>query len=143
MSEYQRYEFMTCDSPLTSQQLAAVNNLSSHIKASATHAMVEYSYGSFKHNPIKVLHQFFDGFLYWANWGSPQLAFRFPHGALPANLIDGYDLYDFATFTQHSDFDILDIQFGDMEGPGGWVEYNLTSLVAMREELLDGDLRSL
>src|SRR5438309_56951 len=64
MSEYQRYEFMTCDRPLTSQQLVAVNNLSSHIKASATHALVEYNYGSFKHNPIKVLHQFFDGFLY-------------------------------------------------------------------------------
>lgn len=42
MSEYQRYEFMTCDRPLTSAQLDAVNDLSSHIEASSTHALIEY-----------------------------------------------------------------------------------------------------
>jgi hypothetical protein len=47
--------------------------------------------GDFKHNPINVLHKYFDGFLYWANWGAPRLALRFPHGTLPADLIDGYD----------------------------------------------------
>ena len=35
MSEYQRYEFMTCDRPLTRVQLEAVNALSSHIDASS------------------------------------------------------------------------------------------------------------
>ena len=71
MSEYQRYEFMTSDRPLTRAQLDEVNRLSSHIEASSTHAVIEYHWGDFKHNPIKVLHQYFDGFLYWANWGSP------------------------------------------------------------------------
>ncbi len=33
MSEYQRYEFMTSDRPLTRVQLDAVNALSSHIEA--------------------------------------------------------------------------------------------------------------
>ncbi len=37
MSEYQRYEFMTSDRPLTRKELDAVNNLSSHIEASSTH----------------------------------------------------------------------------------------------------------
>src|SRR6266550_1915766 len=92
MSEYQRYEFMTIERPLTGEQLEAVEALSSHIEASSTHALIEYHWGDFKHNPIDVLHKFFDGFLYWANWGSPQLAFRFPHGILPDDLIDGYDL---------------------------------------------------
>jgi hypothetical protein len=143
MSEYQRYEFMTIDRPLTREQLDAVNALSSHIEASSTHALIEYHWGDFKHNPIKVLHEFFDGFLYWANWGSPQLAFRFPHGILPADLIDGYDLEDFVTFTRHPDYDILDIQFGEMEGPDEWIDYELGSLIAMRDELMEGDLRSL
>src|ERR1700693_6203050 len=87
MSEYQRYEFMTIDRPLTRVQLDAVNDLSSHIEASSTHALVEYNWGDFKHNPITVLYEFFDGFLYWANWGSPQLAFRFPRGILPIDLL--------------------------------------------------------
>src|SRR5947209_7294947 len=143
MSEYQRYEFMTIDRPLTRAQLDAVNALSSHIEASSTHAIIEYHWGDFKHDPINVLHEFFDGFLYWANWGAPQLALRFPHGTLPADLVDGYDLDDFVTFTRYTDFDILDIHFGEMEGPDEWIEYDLGSLITIRDELMEGDLRSL
>src|SRR3989454_5738939 len=143
MSEYQRYEFMTIDRPLTREQLDAVDALSSHIEASSTHALIEYHWGDFKHNPIDVLHKFFDGFLYWANWGSPQLAFRFPQGILPVDLIDGYDLDDFVTFTQYPDYDILDIHFGEMEAPDEWTEYELGSLIAIRDELMEGDLRAL
>jgi len=143
LSEYQRYEFMTIDRPLTRGQLDAVNALSSHIEASSTHALIEYHWGDFKHNPIKVLHEFFDGFLYWANWGSPQLAFRFPHGILPVDLIDGYDLEDFVTFTRYPDYDILDIQFGEMEAPDEWTAYELGSLIPIRDELMEGDLRAL
>src|SRR5256885_1398846 len=143
MSEYQRYEFMTIERPLTGEQLDAVNALSSHIEASSTHAMIEYHWGDFKHNPIDVLHKFFDGFLYWANWGSPELALRFPHGILPGDLIDGYDLDDFVTFTRYADYDILDIHFGEMEAPGEWINYELGSLIAMRDELMEGDLRAL
>jgi len=143
MSEYQRYEFMTVERPLTRAQLEAVNDLSSHIEASATHALIEYHWGDFKHNPIDVLHEFFDGFLYWANWGSPQLAFRFPCGILPTDLIDGYDLEDFVTFTRYPDYDILDIHFGEMEAPDEWTEYDLGSLIAIRDELMEGDLRAL
>jgi hypothetical protein len=143
MSEYQRYEFMTSDRPLTPAQLDAVDALSSHIEASSTHALIEYYWGDFKHDPIDVLHKFFDGFLYWANWGAPELAFRFPHGILPVDLIDGYDLDDFVTFTRYPDYDILDIHFGEMEGPDEWIEYDLGSLIAIRDELMEGDLRAL
>ncbi len=143
MSEYQRYEFMTIDRPLTREQLDAVDALSSHIEASSTHALIEYHWGDFKHDPIDVLHKYFDGFLYWANWGAPELAFRFPHGILPVDLIDGYDFEDFVTFTRHRDYDILDIHFGEMEAPDEWIDYELGSLIAMRDELMEGDLRAL
>jgi hypothetical protein len=143
MSEYQRYEFMTCDRPLTREQLDAVNALSSHIEATSTHALIEYHWGDFKHDPIDVLHKFFDGFLYWANWGAPELALRFPHGILPGDLIDDYDLDDFVTFTKYRDYDILDIHFGEMEGPDEWIDYELGALIAIRDELMEGDLRAL
>jgi hypothetical protein len=143
MSEYQRYEFMTSDRPLTRAQLDEVNDLSSHIEASSTHAVIEYHWGDFKYDPIKVLHNYFDGFLYWANWGSPRLALRFPHGILPADLIDGYDFDDFVTFTKHPDYDILDMHFGEMEAPDEWTEYDLGSLISIRDELMEGDLRAL
>src|SRR5260370_15113388 len=143
MSEYQRYEFMPSDRPLTRAQLDAVNNLSSHIEASSTHAVIEYHWGDFKHNPIDVLHKFFDGFLYWANWEPAELELRFPKGTFPADLIDGYDFDDFVTFTQHPDYDILDIHFGELEAPDEWTEYDLGSLIAIRDELMEGDLRVL
>ena len=143
MSEYQRYEFMTCDRPLTRTQLDEVNELSSHIEASPTHAFIEYHWGDFKHDPIKVLREYFDGFLYWANWGSPELAFRFPHGILHADLFDEYDFEDFVTFTRYKDYDILDIHFGEMEGPDQWIDYELGSLIPIRDELMEGDLRAL
>ncbi len=143
MSEYQRYEFMTIDRPLTRAQLDAVEDLSSHIEASSTHALIEYHWGDFKHDPIKVLHKYFDGFLYWANWGSPQLALRFPHGILPADLLGGYDFDEFVTFQQHKEYDILDIHFGEMEGPDEWESYDLGSMIAIRDELMKGDLRAI
>jgi hypothetical protein len=99
MSEYQRYEFMTSDRPLTRAQLDAVDALSSHIEASSTHALIEYHWGDFKHNPVDVLHEFFDGF--------------------------------------------LDIHFGEMEAPDEWIEYELGSLIAIRDELMEGDQRAL
>jgi hypothetical protein len=143
MSEYQRYEFMTIDRPLTKAQLDAVNALSSHIDASSTHALIEYHWGDFKHDPIKVLHKFFDGFLYWANWGHPQLALRFPHGILAGDLLGDYDYDEFVTFTQHPDYDILDLHFFEMEAPDRWTQYELGPLIAIRDELMEGDLRAL
>ncbi|MHB8595833.1 MAG: hypothetical protein ACYDER_03370 [Ktedonobacteraceae bacterium] len=143
MSEYQRYEFMTIERPLTQKQLDAVNGLSSHIEASSTHAIIEYNWGDFKHDPIAILHEFFDGFLYWANWGAPQLALRFPRGILPVDLLEGYDFDDSVTFTRHPDYDILDIQFGEMEAPDEWTNYELGSLIGIRDELMEGDLRAL
>ena len=82
-------------------------------------------------------------FPYWANRGSPELAFRFPHENLPADLIDDYDFDDFVTFTQYKDYDILDIHFGEMQGPDEWIEYELGSLIPIRDELMEGDLRAL
>jgi len=143
MSEYQRYEFMTIDRPLTGKQLDAVNALSSHITASSTHALIEYHWGDFKHDPIKVLHRFFDGFFYCANWGTTQLAFRFPHGILPTEIADEYNVDEFVTLTPHADYDILDIDFGEMEASDVWTDYDLGSFIAIRDELMEGDLRAL
>lgn len=62
---------------------------------------------------------------------------------MPADLTDGYDIEDFVTFTQRQDYDILDIHFGEMEAPDEWVDYTLGSLIAIRDELMEGDLRAL
>jgi hypothetical protein len=80
MSEYQYYEFQTIDRPLTAEQQSAMRRLSSRVDLSASRAAFNYSYGNFRGEPLKVLEQHFDALLYIANWGSQQLAFRFPKG---------------------------------------------------------------
>jgi hypothetical protein len=62
---------------------------------------------------------------------------------LPVDLLDDYDLDEFGAFTQHPDYDILDIHFGEMEAPDEWTEYELGSLIPIRDELMEGDLRAL
>ena len=99
MSEYQCYEWQTLDRPLTPEERAAVNRLSSHIEVTSSQAVVTYSWSDFRHDPIQVLVRCFDTFLrspgspselYLANWGSKRLAFRFPKGLLDPRPIEPY-----------------------------------------------------
>ena len=54
MSEYQYYEWMAIDRPLNGKEIEAVNRLSSHMDlVSATQAIVTYSWGDFKHDPLE------------------------------------------------------------------------------------------
>lgn len=55
MSEYQYYEWQTLGRPLTPEERAAVSRLSSHIEVTSSQAVVTYSWGDFKHDPIQVL----------------------------------------------------------------------------------------
>lgn len=90
MSEYQYYEWQTIDRPLSATEQVAVGKLSSHIEVTSTRAWVEYHWSGFKHNPKQILAQYFDAFLYYANWGSQRLAFRFPVGLLDENALQPY-----------------------------------------------------
>ncbi len=144
MSEYQYYEWQTIDQPLTEKEQAAVEKLSSHIEVSPTQAIVTYSWSDFSHNPKEVLLKYFDAFLYMANWGSQQLMFRFPTGVLDPEIIQPY-CRDYAiSFTIYDDYDILDIEINDEEG-GEWIEGegNLSGLLSLRNDLIQGDYRLL
>ncbi len=55
MSEYQYYEFLALDKPLTDEQRAELRKLSSRAKITATRFVNEYNYGDFCGNPEKRL----------------------------------------------------------------------------------------
>ncbi len=144
MSEFQYYEWQTIDRRLTAQEQRAVNGLSSHIDVTATHAQVDYSWGSFKHDPKKVLADYFDAFLYQANWGSSQLMFRFPAHLLDASAVEAYCLDDYISLERMGDYHILNIELNDEEG-GDWIEPGgeLSGLLPLRNAILQGDYRAL
>jgi len=144
MSEYQYYEWQTLDRPLTPEEQTEVNELSSHIHVTSSQAVVTYSWGDFKHNPLQVLARYFDAFLYLANWGSKRLAFRFPKGLLNPQQIQPY-LWEYRIELEPiGDSLILDISLDEEEGMG-WIEGEgwLSSLSRLRDDLLQGDYRAL
>lgn len=147
MSEYQYYEFQTIDRPLSAEQQAAMRQLSSRVELSASRAAFNYSYGSFRGDPLKVLEQHFDALLYIANWGSKQLAFRFPTGALSLEQLEPYLLGDEESYVGdvHTTKQHLVLNLEIREEGYGWIEGEglLDPLIPLREALLHGDLRAL
>lgn len=143
MSEFQYYEWQTLDRTLTTEERKAVNALSSHIHVTSTGAQVDYSWGSFKHDPIQVLARYFDAFVYASNWGTSRLAFRFEADLLPEAALQPYILEDVVKLTPVGDVRVLEISFDEEEG-ADWVdEPDLATLAALRAELLAGDYRML
>ena len=86
VSEYQYYEFLALDKPLTDEQRAELRKLSSRAEITATRFVNEYSYGDFRGSPEKLMERYFDAFLYLANWGTRRLMFRFPRALLDAEV---------------------------------------------------------
>ena len=144
MSEYQYYEWQTLDKPLTAQEMAEVDKLSSHIQVTSTGAWVDYSWSNFKHEPKDILARYFDAFLYMANWGSRRLAFRFPKCLLDANLFEPYLIDWSIELDDVDDYWILDLFLREAE-IYDWVEGSgwLAKVSTLRTDILDGDLRAL
>ncbi len=84
MSEYQYYEFRALDRRLTPEQQRRLRSLSSRAEISATRFTNEYSFGDFRGDPGRLLEEYFDAYLYAANWGTRELAFRLPRTLLDA-----------------------------------------------------------
>jgi hypothetical protein len=144
MSEYQYYEFLAIDRPLTDEQMAELRSISSRAEITPTHFSNEYNYGDLKADPHTLLKRYFDAHVYVANWGTHQLSLR-----LPAELVEVDDLKRYCVSEQTSvektrDIVLLDI-YSETEDYEGWVEGAgwMASLAPVREEILRGDLRGL
>lgn len=144
MSEYQSYEWQAIDRPLTPEEQAKVGRLSSHIEVNATRAWVEYHWSSFRHDPSQVLADYFDAFLYWANWGDPQLMFRFPADLFDPAAVEPYCVQEYIELYQKGDSYILEIRL-DEEEAWDWFErdMDLGSVAPLRNDILRGDYRAL
>lgn len=145
MSEYQYYEFQAIDRPLTQDERAAISQLSSRVKPTATSASFTYSYGDFPGDPKKVLAQYFDVMYYIANWGTQQLMFRFPKSLISQKAIEPYCIDNCISLSFVGDWAILDWEFSQEEGFDYWIEGEgiLSELIGLRQEILQQDYRGL
>ena len=143
--EYQYYEFQAIDRPLTKAEQDYVQGLSSRVRPTATRAVFTYSYADFHGSPLTVLEKCFDAMLYMANWGSYQLAFRFPKAAVNVPALKSYCVDNIIEVFTAAKYVTLNIEIHEEEG-SGWIEENnnwLSALIPLRQAILQGDFRVL
>jgi hypothetical protein len=145
MSEYQYYEFLALDRPLTNQQRAELRSISSRAEITATRFVNEYQWGDLKGDPRKMVEQYFDAFLYLANWGTRQVMFRLPRAVLDSEIAARYCYTDTASLIETDGHLILNLHISQEEPDDYWNEPGgqLAAMVQARSELAAGDLRLL
>jgi hypothetical protein len=144
MSEYQYYEFRAIDKPLDQGEMDDLRSVSSRAEITSTSFTNEYSYGSFRGKPEDLMSQYFDAFVYVANWGTRKLMFRLPLRLFDLESAQAYCDGQALKVVGKKDFALLEFTSHE-EGGGEWVDGKLwmRSLISLRADLLRGDFRAL
>jgi hypothetical protein len=147
MSEYQYYEFLAIDRPLTENEAAELHKLSTRATITPVSFTNEYHWGDFKGDPAKLMQWYFDAHVYVANWMTAIFMLRLPIEVLPEETLKTVavdHLLDIKAAKTHwiitwrlEESENYE-RFG-MEDGRGW----MARLAPVRDELLHGDLRSL
>ncbi|MGM0427883.1 MAG: hypothetical protein ACQEQ7_11675 [Thermodesulfobacteriota bacterium] len=147
MSEYQYYEFLAIERPLTTDEMTELRALSTRATITPVSLRNEYNWGDFKGNPKRLMERYFDAHVYVANWMTAIFMMRLPIEALTRETVEGVVVpYTFEIRATNTHWVItwrLDEsenydRFGVEDGHG-W----MARLAPVRDELLRGDLRSL
>ncbi|MFY1695706.1 MULTISPECIES: hypothetical protein [unclassified Solwaraspora] len=146
MSEYQFYDFLAIDRPLDKQQQAELRELSTRAVITATSFTNSYEWGDLKAEPMAMVEEYFDAHLYFANWGTRQLALRLPLRLLDLTTAQQYCWAEPAEAYQSDDHLILNFTSTDEDSDDsvdrdgeGW----LADIVGIRDQLAVGDHRAL
>ncbi len=144
MSEYQYYEFVALDRPLSRTQMQQLRAISTRAVITSTSFVNHYEWGDLKGDPDAMMERYFDAFLYLANWGTHRVMLRLPTRQLSLDIAADYCAGDSAQAWTTGRNLILDLcsedYDGDLETDGEGV---LASIVPVRDELASGDLRAL
>lgn len=147
MSEFQYYEFLAIDRPLSDDDKRWLRSLSSRAQITSTSLTNTYHWGSFKGDPDKLLKRCFDAHIYTSNFGTRRFSLKLPADARAQRAMSPYCDECGVALSAYPDGVLLDFA---LEGdPGDWddddgdgIEW-MSRLAALRAELLDGDWRSL
>ena len=144
MSEYQYYEFQAIDQPLTARQMAAVRQYSSRAEITPRSFVNEYHWGNFRGDVRRFLRDYYDMFVYVANWGTHRAAFRLPLAYVDADALKAYAAPPVVKISAGGKFALVDVS-SDVDDPDieEFSTHWMASLAPLRAEVLSGDYRPL
>ncbi|PXX95126.1 hypothetical protein [Halomonas sp. LBP4] len=147
MSEYQYYEFLAVDRPLSADDQQALRAISSRARITSTSFTNHYEWGDLKADPTRLLQRYFDLHVYVAIWGSKRLLIRLPDAALNPADFDAFQLdeCELLEVRQTPEGWLIDIDV-EADEEAEWEEFDdgsgwMVALAGLRQELLSGDLR--
>lgn len=146
MSEYQYYEFLALDRPLTDAEYREVRALSTRAQITRTRFVNEYQWGDFRGDPSALMDRYYDAHLYFANWGTRILMLRLPLALLDPKTAKPYCDGEYTHARRSGKNIVIEWRSEDEEGDEDWAEGGpgpLAALVGLRAELAAGDLRPL
>ncbi|MCP4579167.1 MAG: hypothetical protein GY846_23080 [Deltaproteobacteria bacterium] len=143
MSEYQYYEFQAIDQPLDEKAMQKLRDLSTRAQITPTSFTNEYNWGDFKGEPLKLMAEYFDAFLYVANGGTHEFMLKLPLRLINFEWVKRYCYGD--NVTAYKKGENLIFQFISETDDPEWEEGEgwLSSLITLRSDLLSGDYRCL
>ena len=142
MSEHQVYEFLAIDRPLTDAQMRELRAISTRADITSTRFWNEYEWGDLKADPLRLMADYFDLHIYYANWGAHRLCLRVPAARVNLAELTPYFVSHHAEMKKVGSFVVFDFQ-DLLEEPDDDHETGESSGVftALRTELMQGDRR--
>ncbi|MBI2740013.1 MAG: hypothetical protein HYX38_26150 [Rhodospirillales bacterium] len=145
MSEYQYYEFLAVDRPLSELEQKELRAISSRARITAASFTNHYEWGDLKGDPKKLVERYFDLHLYFANWAARRLLIRLPKRLVDRSLLDSV-LRDVEWTMVSEKGDNLIVDFLGEEVGSDTDEWDdgsswLAALSPLRADVLSGDYR--
>ena len=143
MSEYQYYEFLAIDRPLTAKQIDEVGRWSTRAEITSTSFVNEYHFGDFRGSPELLVSKYYDVMIYFANWGTHRLLMNVPVEDVKA--LKKYES-DVLAIHQKHDRVLVDFNSDTEDYDDSWNMSSrglMESLAPIRAEIAGGDLRPL
>ena len=147
MSEYQYYEFIAIDEPLTPKQMAELRSRSSRASITPTSFVNDYQWGDLKGDPVDWMRRYFDAHVYVANWCTCFLYLRVPRGAFDAETLRVFETESVFLVDRTKTHWLLEWALNESDNYDRFAEEDgrgwMGRLTPLRDELLRGDMRSL
>jgi len=147
MSEYQYYEFVAIDEPLTPKQMAELRARSSRASITPASFVNDYQWGDLKGDPVDWMWRYFDAHVYVANWCTCLLYLRVPKSAFDAEILRAFKTKTVFSVEQTKTHWLLEWGLDESDNYDRFAEEDgrgwMGRLAPLRDELLRGDMRPL